>query len=56
MTINEEITVECFLERVENFITEYNKLRKENNEYYLAYECRVRDLIAELEKDMREVK
>ncbi len=55
MTNNEEITVECFLERVENFMMEYNKLRKENNECYLAYESKVRDLIAELEKDMREV-
>ena len=56
MTNHEEITVECFLERVENFIAEYNNLRKSNNENYVAYESRVFDLISELNKDIEDNK
>lgn len=54
MTINEEITVECFLERVENFIQEYNNLRNHHNENYTAYESRVIDLISELSRDIKD--
>ena len=56
MTNMQEITVECFIERVENFIEAYNKLRKEKNENYLAYESRVFDLVAELQKDINDNK
>lgn len=53
LSINQEIIVECFLERVENFIQEYNKLREEDNQNYLSYESRVFDLIAELSGDLQ---
>lgn len=52
MTNMQEITVECFLERVEEFMTAYNRLRKENNNNYIAYESRVFDLMAELQQDI----
>lgn len=54
MTITEKITVECFMERVEHFIWEYEKLQKDGNENYIAYESRVFDLIAELNRDIEE--
>lgn len=53
LSINQEIIIECFLERVENFIQEYNKLREEDNQNYSSYESRVFDLIAELNGDLR---
>ena len=53
MTIKEEITVECFLERVENFMNKYNKLRKQKTENYLTFESIAYDLIHELEHDIK---
>ena len=54
MTNMQEITVECFMERVENFIEQYNALRKNNVETYEAYESKALDLIAKLAKDINE--
>lgn len=54
MTSAQEITVECFIERVENFIQEYDKLRKEKNDNYYAFESHVLNLIFELEKDIKD--
>lgn len=42
------------MERVENFIAEYERLQKNGNENYIAYESRVFDLIAELNHDIEE--
>ena len=54
MTTNERITVECFAERVENFITQYKILQESKNDNYYTYESRVFDLIFELEKDIKD--
>ena len=56
MTTNEEITTECFLERVDNFKYRYERLREKGNENYLAFESIVYDLIFELEKDIKTCK
>lgn len=56
MTNYERITVECFRERVENFIMEYEKLTSENNENYSAFESLAFDLLYELKRDIDENK
>ena len=54
MTIKEQITVESFMERIAHFTERYNKLVENENDNFLAYESLAYDLIAELEKDIKE--
>lgn len=54
MTTYEEITTECFLERVDNFKYRYERLRETGNKNYLAFESIVYDLIFELKRDIKD--